>query len=576
MQAAGVDAYWVPSTDVHANEYVPACWQRRAWISGFTGSAGDVLVTLEAAYLWVDGRYTLAAEAAVDSDSWHIMGPHSVYPRVWDYLIDQAVPMRLGVDPELLSMQAAGRFESLLADAGGECVPLEANLVDALWVDQPPVPATPIIGLDISATGRSVADKMDAARDHLLAQSADYWVLTALDEIAWLFNLRANDIEHTPVAIAFAVISADAAHLFLAETALTPEAKALLPSTVTTHAYLEFWSYISGLAGRVLCEKSKLAWRVQLSSPVSVHWVESNFITQQKAIKNQVELAGIHSAHQHDGVAVVRFMAWLVAHAPSGVTEIEASDQLARYRLAHPSCRDLSFPTISAFGEHGAIVHYQASVASNVLIGDQALYLFDSGGQYVGGTTDITRTMHLGQPTAEEKRYYTLVLKGHLALSRAVFPAGTTGHQLDALARMFLWECGLDYAHGTGHGVGHYLSVHEGPQSISPVARDVALVPGMVLSNEPGYYEAGVGGIRIENLCCVVESEVAPGFYAFDTLTWVPYEKKLIDCALLTAQERAQIDAYHAAVRAQLGPALVGSDYDFLIHNTAPLVEAEP
>lgn len=572
MQAQGVDAYWVPSTDVHANEYVPACWQRRAWLSGFDGSAGDVLVTLEAAYLWVDGRYTLAAQAVLDPTCWQIMGPESPYPRVWDYLIDQTVPMRLGVDPAVVSMQAAARFESALAHAGGELVPLATHCIDTLWVDQPPVPATPIIALDIACTGRAMVDKISAARDHLLAQSADYWVLTALDEIAWLFNLRANDIAHTPVAIAFAVISREETHLFLAETALTLEARMQLSPTVATHPYENFWSFITTLEGRVLSAASTMAWRIQLSVPASVVWVESDFITQQKAIKNKVELAGMRAAHVHDGLAVVRFMAWLVAHAPSGVTEIEASDQLARYRLAHPTCRDLSFPTISAFGEHAAIVHYQPSEASDVLIGDQALYLCDSGGQYMGGTTDITRTMHLGEPTAEEKRYYTLVLKGHLALSRAVFPQGTTGHQLDVLARLFLWECGLDYAHGTGHGVGHYLSVHEGPQSISPVARDVPLVPGMVLSNEPGYYEAGVGGIRIENLCCVVESAVAPGFYAFETLTCVPYEKKLMDCALLTAEEHAQIDAYHRAVRAQLGSALADSDYDFLMRATAPLV----
>lgn len=560
-----LDFWLVPSSDAHQSEYVPAAWQRRAWLTGFGGSMGNAVVGRDGAWLWTDSRYWLQAERELDPAAFTLMrqGQHGV-PSIARFLADVAPQRKVGYDPSLHSPAEAKELSEAVTAAGGTLVAVADNLVDAVWADRPALPATPISAWPVAFSGRAVADKLADIRKGMDQHAADHLVVTTLDEIAWTFDIRGSDVDFNPVAIAWAIVSKDRATLFIAPEKVTAEAAAhLAAARVETAPYTAFDEALGALSGRVLVDKDQGNQAIldRLAHKGIRYQLVRSPVLGLRAKKNATEIAGMRAAHVRDGVAVTRFLAWLEG-AWRGLTEVTVAPRLEAFRQENERFRGLSFDTIAGYADHGAIVHYRATEATDQPIGDATLFLLDSGAQYLDGTTDITRTLHLGTPTDEERRHYTLVLKGHLALRHALFPRGTTGTHVDAFARAPLWREGLNYGHGTGHGVGCYLSVHQGPQRVAPALNDVALEPGMVLSNEPGLYLAGRYGIRIENLCVVVEdAELSRDnphgpFFGFDDLTMVPYCRKLIDVALLTDGERAAVDAYHARVRATLLPQL--------------------
>jgi Xaa-Pro aminopeptidase len=581
MAREGIAFYLVPSSDAHQNEYVPRSWQRRAWISGFSGSAGDAVVGAERAWLWTDSRYWLQAQAELDPEHYELMrsGAPDV-PSVDEWLGGKAAVV--GVDPRLLSLRRARALRESLAKAGGELRALERNFVDAAWSDRPPLPRSPAMGLDLRYTGRSVEEKLADVRAALEARGADALVLTTLDAIAWLFNLRGSDVEYNPLLIAYALVGRTDAWLFAPPEKLGEDLLgALGRAGVHARSYEAFAERLRALEGRLWVDPAQASqWVGDLLALSRAELVEARSpVELLKARKNPVEQAGMREAHVRDGVALVRFLHWLEGAWPAGLDEVAVAERLDALRREGDRFRDLSFPTISGFGPNGAIVHYRATPASSRRIDDGALYLIDSGAHYLDGTTDVTRTVHLGQPSAREREHYTRVLQGHLALRHTVFPQGTTGAQLDPLARRPLWEVGLDYGHGTGHGVGCYLNVHEGPHAVAARSTDVGLEPGMIVSNEPGLYVAGEYGIRIENLLLVVPRHAAPDprprpFYGFDDLTLVPYARRLIEVDLLSPRERAAVDGYHARVLESLGPRLDPAARAWLRRETAPLEQA--
>ncbi len=585
MTKRGVDFWLVPSSDAHQSEYVPDAWQRRPWVSGFTGSMGNVVVGLDGAWLWADGRYWLQAERELDTAAITLMrqGAHGV-PSIPRFLGDVASGRKVGYDPALHSPAEAKDLAEAISGAGGTLEALSDNLVDVVWHDRPALPSKPVEAWPATYSGKPVADKLADLRQGLEAQACDHLVITTLDEIAWTFDIRGSDVDFNPVTIAWAIVSRESATLFIDANKVTPDLAAhLAAANVATAPYAAFDDAVSQLSGRVLVDKDNGNQAILdrlASKGIRSHLTRSP-VMLARARKNATEIAGMRAAHVRDGVAVTRFLAWLDDHW-QGLSEVTIAEHLRNFRAQGEHFRGLSFDTIAGYADHGAIVHYRATEATDQAIGDATLLLLDSGAQYIDGTTDITRTVHLGTPTPQEREHYTRVLRGHLALRHASFPRGTTGTQLDAFARAPLWKVGLNYGHGTGHGVGCYLSVHQGPQRISTALNDVGLEPGMVLSNEPGLYINGSYGIRIENLCVVVDNDElsrdnAYGpFYGFDDLTMVPYCQKLIDVALLSHDERAAVDAYHARVRATLLPHLgKHADHDhvraWLEHATAPL-----
>ncbi len=578
MAREGIACYLVPSSDAHQNEYVPRCWQRRAWISGFTGSAGDAVLGLERAWLWTDSRYWLQAQAELDPEHFELMraGAPEV-PSVDDWL--GARGALVGVDPRVLSLRRARALREGLVKHGGELRSLERNLVDAAWTERPPVPREPAVRLDLPYTGRSVEQKLADVRAELAKRGADALVLTTLDAIAWLFNLRGRDVEYNPLLIAYALVTREEAWLFAAPEKLGEDLLGALASAgVQARPYEAFPERLRGERGKLWIDPAQASqWVGDLLEESRAELVEARSpVELLKARKNPVEQSGMREAHARDGVALVRFLHWLEGAWREGLDEVAAAERLDAFRSEGERFRDLSFPTISGFGPNGAIVHYRATEASSRRIDDSSLYLIDSGAHYLDGTTDVTRTVHLGSPTDREREHYTRVLQGHLALRHTVFPHGTTGAQLDPVARRALWEVGLDYGHGTGHGVGCYLNVHEGPQAVAARSTDVGLEPGMVVSNEPGLYVTGAYGIRIENLLLVMpqiaaSDPLARAYYGFDDLTLVPYARRLIDVELLSPRERREVDAYHARVLETLAPRLDAPAWRWLERETAPL-----
>jgi len=585
MAKHGVDFWLVPSSDAHQSEYVPDAWQRRAWLTGFTGSMGNAVVGLDGAWLWADGRYWLAAERELDPAAFTLMrqGQHGV-PSIARFLADVGANRKVGYDPSLSSPAEAKELSDAITAAGGTLVALSDNLVDAIWADRPALPAEPIEAWPVTYSGKCVADKLADLRKGMATLGCEHLVITTLDEIAWTFDIRGKDVEFNPVTIAWAIVSTTSATLFIAPSKVGHAAHAHLAAAhVTTAPYEAFDAALTALSGRVLVDKDNGNQAIldRLASKGIRYHLARSPVMLARARKNATEINGMRQAHIRDGVAVTRFLAWLCDHW-RGLTEVTVADHLRAFREENERFRGLSFDTIAGYADHGAIVHYRASAATDQPLGDQTLFLLDSGAQYLDGTTDITRTVHLGTPTTVEREHYTRVLRGHLSLRHITFPRGTTGTHLDAFARAPLWQVGLNYGHGTGHGVGCYLSVHQGPQRVSPALNDVQLEPGMVLSNEPGLYISGHYGIRIENLCVVVDNEELSKdnpygpFFGFDDLTMVPYCRKLIDTALLTQGERAAVDAYHARVRATLLPLLgKHADHDlaraWLERETAPL-----
>ena len=583
LKAERLDGFVVPLTDEHMSEYVGSYAQRLAWLTGFQGSAGSAVVLPEEAAIFTDGRYTLQVREQVDGRHWSYQSVPET--SVADWLRSHAPDGgRIGYDPWLHTKEWVKKAREALADKGAELVAVRRNPIDAVWADKPEPSKARLIVHPDELAGKSSAAKRQEMADWLKEQSADSAVLSALDSIAWTFNVRGADVDHTPVALAFAIVHDDGtADLFAAPEKVGDDVRQHLGNGVRVHDRAAFEPFLAGLGGKTVVadpERAVAAIFEALEQAGAKLVSKRDPAVLPKAVKNEVEIAGHRAAQARDGAALVRFLHWLSVEAPKGgVDELRASDKLLEFRRSCGDLRDTSFDTISGAGPNGAIVHYRASEATNRPLEPNSIYLVDSGGQYPDGTTDVTRTVAIGEPTAEMRDRFTRVLKGHIAVARAVFPEGTRGSQLDSFARRFLWAAGLDYAHGTGHGVGSFLAVHEGPQRISPVGSsqpggDEPLKAGMILSNEPGYYKAGEYGIRVENLVLVVPVEIEGAekkTLGFETLTFAPIDRALIDTAMLTAEERAWIDAYHAKVLEIVRPRVEGEVRAWLETSCAPL-----
>ena len=577
-----LDGFVVPLTDEHLSEYVGGYAQRLAWLTGFEGSAGTAVVLPEQAAIFTDGRYTLQVREQVPAEHWrYVSVPETPVPA---WLGANAAPgARIGYDPWLHTKTWVEAAQAALARRDAELVAVERNPVDAVWADRPARSDAPLVVQPDDLAGRPAAAKRQDIAEALVADETDTVVLCALDSIAWAFNVRGGDVARTPVALAFALVHADGtAELFVDPGKIDETVAQHLGNAVTVRPRDAFADALGALAGKRVAvdpDRTVAAIFERLGGGATI--VEARDpVVLPKAIKNAAEIAGSKAAHARDGAAVTRFLHWIATVAQQGgETELTAQARLHAFREETGALRDLSFDTIAGAGPNGAVVHYRASERTSRPIERDTLFLIDSGGQYDDGTTDVTRTIAIGEPTAEMRDRFTRVLKGHIALATALFPDGTRGSQLDTLARQHLWAAGLDYAHGTGHGVGSYLSVHEGPQRIAApsggqVGGDEPLRAGMILSNEPGYYKAGAYGIRIENLVLVVERAVAGAekpVLGFETLTLAPIDRRLIDVAMLTVDERAWVDAYHARVRDAIGAALPGDAAAWLDDATAPL-----
>ncbi|HET9069436.1 MAG TPA: aminopeptidase P family protein [Amaricoccus sp.] len=562
MAAAGVDAFLVPRADAHQGENVAARDERLAWLTGFTGSAGLAVVTAERAVVFVDGRYRLQVAGQVDTDRFEI--GRLPQDKTADWLAG-ALPRggRVGFDPWLHTAKEVEELGEALTPRQIGLVRV-ANLVDRAWPDQPPPPAAPMVPHPLALAGRSSAEKRAEIAQGLAGRDIAAVVLTLPDSIAWLLNVRGGDIARTPVALAFAILGADGGvDLFTEPGKLDEAARAHLGPEVRVAPPEAFGPALDALKGRVAVDRgSAPAWvadRIAAAGRAEVVWERDPCILP-KAIKTGAEIAGARAAHLRDGAAMVEFLAWLDATAPEGgLSEIDVVRRLEDIRAATGELRDISFETICGAGPNGAIVHYRVSEASNRQVAPGELLLVDSGAQYLDGTTDITRTVAIGPVPPEAVRPFTLVLKGLIAMCRLSWPEGLVGRDIDAVARVALWQAGMDYDHGTGHGIGSYLGVHEGPQSLSRRGLE-PLVPGMILSVEPGYYREGAFGIRLENLALVRGPAPVEGgereMLGFEVLTLAPIDRRLIDASLLDAGERAWLDAYHARVAATLAPLL--------------------
>lgn len=580
MKNFKIDAYIIPSTDAHQSEYVPALWRRRSWISGFDGSAGDVVVTMDKAGLWTDSRYFLQAEQQLKGSSIELfkMGLPET-PSMKGFLKTELNSgQSAGIDPCVLSHNEAAAFMAELAGKKIKLKFIEQNLVDPLWKDQPVLPTDPIMPWDKKYAGESVESKLERIREKMAEEDVDAHVLTMLDAIAWTFNMRSKDVDFNPVVISYAIITPKKAELFTNLEKIDRKAKKHLKKSVKVYDYEEFKKRLLKIAKR----KNKIwlddgtinQWVVDLIEKKCNLFYKDSPVTLFKACKNKTEIAGFKACHVRDGAAMVKFLHWLEKAVPEGgVTEISATEKLEAFRAEDSLFHGLSFETISAYKEHGAIIHYTSTPETDVELKTEGIYLIDSGGQYLDGTTDITRTVALGEPTDEQKDRFTRVLKGHIDLALASFPRGTQGIQLDTIARKALWDNGLNYGHGTGHGVGSFLGVHEGPQAISYYRGiGVPLELGMFCSNEPGFYKAGEYGIRIETLVNVVKDEEKSNgefeFYKFETATLCPIDLKLIEKSLLTDEEVEYLNAYHKRVRETLSSHLKGEALAWLEKNT--------
>lgn len=581
LAAAKLDGFIVPHSDEHQNEFLPPRAERLAWLTGFTGSAGMAVVLADQAAVFVDGRYTLQVRAQVEGElySYHHLIDEPVGKWLEKNLSKDA---RLGYDPWLHGVRGVERLRKACDKAGAELVAMDANPVDAVWSDQPPPPQTPVVPHELRFAGRASAEKRQDLAEKLTESDTAAVVLTQPDSIAWLLNVRGNDVDHTPLPLSFAILNADATvDWFVDPAKVSDDLTAHLGNGVSRHK--------PDALGKALDKLGQARKRVQACPDTAPSWVFDRLasakadirraadpVTLPKAIKNDTELDGTRAAHRRDGAALTRFLAWLATTAPDGsVTETGAVEKLADIRGGGDLFRELSFGTISGAGPNGAIVHYRVTPETDRKLGSGELYLVDSGAQYLDGTTDVTRTVAIGTPSAEMCDRFTRVLKGHIAIAMARFPTGTTGAQLDTLARQYLWQSGLDYDHGTGHGVGSYLGVHEGPHRISKAGTAQALQAGMIVSNEPGYYKEGAYGIRIENLVAVVPVDAIEGgereTLGFETLTLAPIDLACVESSLLSDAERAWLDDYHARVLAEIGPLVDDDTRDWLTAATRPL-----
>jgi Xaa-Pro aminopeptidase len=579
LKVRGLDGFIVPRTDRFQNEYVPPSEERLAWLTGFTGSAGLAIVLAERAVLFVDGRYQVQVREEVGGEIFSIEHLVDNPPPAW---IKANLPAgaQLGYSPWLHTVDGAERLAKACSEAGAGLVAVEDNPIDVIWTDRPEPPLGAVVAHELRYAGEEVASKLARIRAEMASRAADTLMVSDPHAVSWLFNIRGSDVPHTPVVLAFAIVPKEGRPtLFVDLRKIGNEIRSRLEEIADVRPNAAFERDLAAL-GR----EHRAVWLDPAIAPEAIARLivenggaivrGSDPITPMKAVKNCTEIDGARAAQLRDGAAVTRFLAWFDRQAPRGeLTEIAAVEAMESFRRETGMLKDISFPTISGAGPNGAIVHYRVTRKTNRRIAPNDLYLLDSGGQYEDGTTDITRTVAVGVPTAEMRRNFTLVLKGHIAIARAVFPDGTTGAQLDALARQYLWRAGLDYDHGTGHGVGSYLSVHEGPARISKLG-GAALKRGMILSNEPGYYRPDAYGIRIENLVLVTEAAPVAGaekpLNAFDTLTLAPIDTRLIEPALLTADERTWFDAYQARVRETLAPILDTTTRAWLFAATIP------
>jgi Xaa-Pro aminopeptidase len=574
MQEAGIQVCIIPSSDPHISEYTPGHWKTREWISGFTGSAGTVVVTAGQAGLWTDSRYFLQAEEQLNGSGIRLfkMGLAET-PGISEWIVSELMPGdTVGIESAVFSVSEAQSLISFFENNGLN-VKTDFAPYDELWKDRPSIPIHPVFVLPERFSGKSASDKIKEVLAEMKDNNAELSILASLDMIAWLFNIRGNDVEYNPVCVSYAIVSEKETVLFIRPEKLRPEVIDYIHSQgVLLSDYEKIRDYVRRISSgtKILFNPSKLNYQLYSCLPkdcilkeIGVHPVDA-----LKSIKNETEIAGSRNAMRKDGVALVKFLIWLedAIKNKEPMTERSLSAQLREFRSEQEFYAGDSFGTIAGYGPHAAIVHYEASETSDAEIRPEGLLLLDSGAQYFDGTTDITRTISTGVVSEEMKCDYTHVLKGHIQLASAVFPAGTVGMQLDVLARQFLWKAGQNFLHGTGHGVGHFLNVHEGPQSIRMNFNPVPLQPGMLTSNEPGLYRAGRYGIRIENLLLTVKSQTSEfgDFYAFETLTLCPIDTKLMNESLLSIEEKEWLNNYHKNVYELLSPFLSETEREWL------------
>ena len=576
MRKQKLTGFVIPRADEHQSEYVPPSAERLAWLTGFTGSAGLAIVLDRKAAIFVDGRYTLQVRDQVDTKIFEPVAIMDTTPASW-LTKNLRKGDVLGYDPWLTTPASLKSYQAAAASAGAKLVAVEANPLDAVWDDRPAPPCEPLWIYSQSLAGVSARDKI--ARIRAALENADAIVLSDPHDCAWAFNIRGRDVSHTPLVLCFAIVpKRGKPQLYIDPAKVSAKDSAALKVFLQLEkpaALIPALRKLGRARAIVLFDQQTAPVKLvqELEAAKGTARVAADPVRSMKAIKNSAELNGSRAAHLRDGVAMARFLAWFDSEAPAGkLTEIDAVEALETFRRETGRLEDVSFPTISGAGPNGAIVHYRVTESTNRRIG-KGLFLLDSGAQYRDGTTDITRTIAVGEPNREMRDRFTRVLKGHIAIARAVFPKGTSGAHLDSFARQSLWEAGIDYAHGTGHGVGAFLSVHEGPQNISK-RPSVALEPGMILSNEPGYYKTGAYGIRIENLVAVTKAGIKDGegeSHCFETLTLAPIDLRLVDTSLMTRDELKWLDAYHARVRKALSPLVDAATKKWLAQATKPL-----
>ena len=579
MKQKGISACIIPGTDPHASEYIAEYWKERQWISGFDGSAGTAVVTLTSAGLWTDSRYFLHAAEQLEGTGIELMKqglPETLEILPW--LANQLKPgEKVGVNSQMFSLNGYATMKTELKMNELDLVSID--LPALVWIDRPEIPLNPFFIYDIQFSGKSTVDKLELVRAEMKKAYADVFVISALDDIAWLFNIRSNDVDYNPVVIAYALVKNEKATLCIAPEKLTPETSDYLQSQgVTVAPYLAIYDLLKEIvpSKSVLVDGGKLNQALFESIPKGCairNTMSPAF--KLKGVKNEVEMTGVRNAMARDGVALTRFFIWLEEGLKSGnLSELSVSDKLRKFRSEQEHFVGESFGTIAGYAAHGAIVHYSATPESDAKLKAENIFLLDSGGQYLDGTTDITRTVALGTPSAQQKTDNTLVLKGHISLAKAIFPVGTRGSQLDILARKAMWDLGLNYGHGTGHGVGHFLCVHEGPQSIRMDENPTVLQPGMMISNEPGMYRTNEYGIRIENLVHVIpaiKTEFGQ-FLKFETLTLFPIDQHLINFDLLTNSEIDWLNEYHQRVYSTIAPKLNEYEREWLSKKCNPYI----
>ncbi|MCD8263000.1 MAG: aminopeptidase P family protein [Tannerellaceae bacterium] len=574
------DAYLISGSDPHLSEYPAECWKTRQWLSGFTGSAGTLVITTGKAGLWTDSRYFLQAEEQLSGTGIELFKaglPDT--PSITDFLLDELdEKSTVGLDGQVYSVTEIENLQQKLYIKQLQLI-TSHDLINTIWTDRPQIPSTPIFELSLQYSGKNITDKLKVIREELCEQNANSIILSALDEVAWTFNIRGKDVDFNPVAISYAFISPEEAILFI-DPRKVPDPLVILLAQhrVSIRKYEEIFTYLTNLpaTSKIFIDPATTNIALQQAIPEACE-IKTGIspVKQLKSIKNPTEIQGFRNAVIKDGIALTRFYIWLEKKMAAGeqVTELSAANKLSAFRAEQEGYLMDSFQTISGYAAHGAIVHYSVTSESDTVLEPESLYLIDSGAQYLDGTTDITRTIALGEPTGQMKKDFTRVLKGMISLSKCRFPTGTRGSQLDILARKALWDAGIQYLHGTGHGIGHCLNVHEGPQSIRMEENPVSLKPGMVISNEPAMYRTGEYGIRTENMILVREdSKTEFGeFLDFETLTLCYIDKSLIILPMLSAREQTWLNKYHQKVYDLLSPHLNKEEQEWLKEKTDPI-----